>query len=317
MILALPFDLRLWTGVNGDEKVKEIYLRFADRRNKIQHLHQKIAASPVSHCLLRIPMTEALYVQLSGIPSWTDIRPGSHLHRFKRDVLALLRGKKGAAGLMLYMNTCENVYVHIWEDPADFFPPTLAPLQENWLEMVGMCAFEPSLSAHDSPERLPVLGCCVITNYTESFEARLTRCPVNALSGTKEHQRIPLLSQVDAWAWERIVRRMLWQDERLPFGPIGYCPPEQWQMGERPSRYGYCDVFGGVWQWEGGRAITERNPFGGHWNVQLPQARIKHRWVDWIQACTRRAIATRPELLSHINVEPDGQIADLTFSWQA
>lgn len=316
MILALPFDLRLWTGVNGDANTAEIYLRFAARRDSVQQYHRKITNMATPYFSLRIPMTQALYEQLSMIPSWTDIQRGTPLYRLKRDVLALLRSKQEAAGLMLYINASENVYQYTWNEPADFFPLALTSCWENWLEMVGICAFESAISARDFPQPVPLLGCCVVTHYADVHKAHLTRSLIDSAPAMERKQCIPLLSQLDAWAWERMVRTMLWDDERLPFGLIGYCPPEPWQMGERPSHYDYRDRWGGIWQWEGGRAMDERNPFGGHWNVQLPDASVRRRWVNWIQQCTGRTIATSPDRITHINIEPDGCIGDMTFNWQ-
>jgi len=131
---------------------------------------------------------------------------------------------------------------------------------------------------------------------------------------------LPLLTQIDEWTWERLVREQLWQDTRLPFngpdGPFGYRPPKEWQPGHRPTSTsiggvsGYKDALDGLWQWEGGRARTT-TPFDGHWNVQLLNARAKQNWKRWLEQIYPHSEIRLSS--NHINVEPDGRIVDRTF----
>jgi hypothetical protein len=316
-ILALPFDLRLWTGIDEPARYSaEVYMRFVERRDLVQRLERSLAESPASVCRLRIPLTQRLFEQLTNTPPWSEItgrRNLDHLARLKRAVLALLRNKQSAS-LTLYLDVSEVAHLHAWQSPAGFFPPNLAAMQDSWVEAVGLCAFQEAVAARGYTHPAPILDCRIVTSFWDAAEAVIARQPLD--DGPDELGKVPLLSQTDMWSWQRAVRLAIWEDERLPFGPVGYCPPDAWQPGERPSRYGYRDGLGGVWQWEGGRAVGARNPFGGHWNVQLPDSRVRRRWAGWIERCLRCEIATDPDALTHINVEPDGQIADRTFDWR-
>jgi hypothetical protein len=318
MIVVLPFDLRLWTGVD-ESKISdaEAYLRFVDRRDLVSKLDQHLTKSAISQCHLRIPLTQRLYEQLSNTPPWSEIRRGSHLYRLKRTILALLRNKRGAAGLTLYMDVSGVEHLYTWERPDNFFPVSLSAMRESWIEMVGVCAFETTISARDFDQPIPLLGGSVVTTFSGTSEAQITRRPLVRMPTEAEAQPIPLLYQSDIWTWKRLIRRYIWKDERLPLGPIGYAPSPDWQPGDRPRRYhnAYRDALGGLWEWEGGRARDTHNPFGGHWNVQLPDASVKRQWVQWIETCSGQQICTRPALISHINVEPNGSIGDKTFQW--
>jgi len=318
MVIAFPFDLRLWTGVHGSTVSNaQVFFRFVERRDLVRELNQQLSRSTIQDCHLHIPLTQRLYEQLSNTPPWSEVRRGSHLHRLKRDVLALLRNKQGAAGLTLYVDVEEVVHLHTWEEPSGFFPSTLVAMQESWVEMVGVCAFEGAVSARGFNQPVPILESCVITTFSDVSEARIARRSLADMPIEDEERRIPLLSQTDMWAWERRVRKFIWQEEKLPLGPIGFCPLENWDPGERPRRYqnAFRDALGGLWEWEGGRAMSDRNPFGGHWNVQLPDDSVKRRWVSWIEERSGRQICTRSDKISHINVEPDGRIVDKTFEW--
>lgn len=316
MVVAIPFDLRLWTGVRDGAGAGKIYSRFVVRRDLIYRINELLSQGKIPDCRLNIPLTQRLFEQLSTTPPWTEIRKGSLLHRLKITVLAVLRNKRNATGLTLYVDLREVEHLHTWEEPDGFFPPTLAAMKEDWVEMVGICTFEEAVSARGFEQPVPILDTCVITTFSEASEAQIVRRSL-ADTAVEEERRIPLLFQSDAWTWRRLVRRVIWADERLPLGPIGYTPPQDWQLGNRPRRYRrtYRDSLGGLWEWESGRASDERNPFGGHWNVQLPDASVKHRWVGWIEECSGREISTPPDSISHINVEPDGRIADRTFDW--
>lgn len=314
-ILALPFDLRLWTGVDEPARYQtEVYLRFTERRDLIQQLNQVLTESAVRSCRLRIPLTQRLFEQLTTTPPWSEIQRGTHLHRLKRDVLALLLNKQDAVALTLYLDVGEVVHTHTWLSPEGFCLPDLVAMWQGWVETVGLCTFEEAVRARGYPDLVSILDCRIVTSFCDASGAVIARQPL--VDGPEDKRTVPLLSQTDTWSWQRMVRTAIWQDDKLPFGPVGYCPPEGWQAGERPSRYGYRDRFGGVWDWEGRRAIDARNPFGGHWNVQLPDGQARRRWVDWIERCLGREIVTHPDAITHINVEPDGHIADLTFTWR-
>ncbi|MEA3351067.1 MAG: hypothetical protein U9Q82_10630 [Chloroflexota bacterium] len=319
MIMAFPFDLRLWTGIdNGVISDAEIHTRFIERRNLIYRINKLLSQSAIPNCNLRIPLTQHLFEQLSMTPPWSDIQPGSNLYRLKRDVLRLLANAQKAAGLTFRIDVSESEHLYTWEGIEDFFSPYLVTMQESWIEMVGICAFEDTISARGFNQPVPVLGSCIVTTFSENLNVRITRRSLVDLDGDENEERqIPLLFQSDVWAWKRLIRELVWQEERLPIAPIGFSPRENWYPGERPRRHqnGYHDSLGGLWEWEGGRTVSDRNPFGGHWNVQLPNASVKHRWVNWIENCVGRKISTKPELVSHINVEPDGRIADQTFDW--
>ena len=318
MVIACPFDLRLWTGVDGNAVSNaQVFFRFVKQRDLVCELNRQMSTNAIQDCRLRIPLTQRLYEQLSNTPPWSEVRKGSHLYRLKRDVLALLRNKKGAAGLTLYIDVSDIEHLYTWERPDGFFPPSLVAMQEDWVEMVGVCAFEDTVSARGFDKPIPILASCIVTTFSDVLEARITRreCADAPVEATE--RRVPLLSQSDTWSWKQLMRSFIWDDERLPFGPIGYCPPKDWSPGDRPRHYQntYRDTLGGLWEWEGGRAVSDRNPFGGHWNVQLPDASVKRQWVNWMERCTGRQICTQANMISHINVEPNGHIGDKTFEW--
>ncbi|MBC8509329.1 MAG: hypothetical protein H8D34_31140 [Chloroflexi bacterium] len=319
IIVAFLFDLRLWTGIDSSPLSEtEAYHRFVTRRNLVRKLNQQLSTSTIKNCYPRIPLTQQLYEQLSNTPPWTEIRRGSDLHRLKRDVLALLRNKQRDAGITLYIDVSEVEHFYTWDEPDNFFPPALAAMQESWIEMVGICAFDHTISAREFDQPVPILGSCIITASPDVPNARILRRSVVDMNGDEpEEKNILFLFQADGWIWEQWVRQCLWGDERLPFGPIGFSPPDTWHPGESPRRYqnAYRDSLGGLWEWEGGRAVNNRNPFGGHWNVQLSDARVKHDWVHWIEECTGKKIRTRLQLITHVNIEPDGNICDNTFDW--
>lgn len=317
MIIALPFDLRLWTGVQDEASTSDIYSQFVVRRDLVYSINEMLSQDTIPHCRLRIPLTQRLFEQLSTTPPWTEIRKGSLRHRLKRTVLSVLRNKRDAAGLTLYVDPRDVEHLHVWRKPDGFFAPALTGMREGWVEIVGICVFEDTISARDFEQPMPILGACVITAFSEASEAQIVRRSLADMT-VEEEGRILLLFQSDPWTWKRWVRRVIWADERLPLGPISYSPPSDWQLGNRPRRYrgAYRDSLGGLWEWESGRASDEeRNPFAGHWDIQFPNPSIKHQWVQWIEKCTGWRITTRPTDITHINVEPDGTITDKTFTY--
>lgn len=311
MVITCPFDLRLWTGVDGSAiSDAKVYLRFVERRELVCELNRQLSTSAIQDCRLCIPVTQRLYEQLSNTPPWSVVRKGSHLYRLKRDVLALLRNKQGAAGLTLYVDVKEVVHLYTWKEPDGFFPSVLVAMQESWVEMVGVCAFEDAISVRGFDQHVPTLGSCVITTFADAPKARITRHSLADMPAAEETHRIPLLSQSDTWSWKQLVRSFIWDDERLPFGPIGYCPPDAWKPGERPSHYGYVDRFGGKWKWEGGRAYTERNPFEGHWNVQLETHKAQNGWRRLLELAYKKHVHWTKPRHPHVNIEVDGRITD-------
>lgn len=316
--VMVPFDLRLWTGVvESTDPDADVYSQFAQRRDLVKSLNALLSKSVFGNCRLRVPLTQSLFEQLATTPPWSEIEKGSLLHRLKAVVLALLRNRQGAEGLTLYVDVGETVHLHTWEQPSGFFSSSLLPMREDWVEMVGVCAFAETVSSREFAQPMPVLGTCVITAFSDASQARISRRPViNCLEGDwATEATVPLLSESDAWAWERVMRRYIWQDERLPLGPVGYIPTEDWRLGSRPRRHhnAYRDALGGLWEWEGGRATSGHSD--GHWNVQLPNPSVKHQWVRWIEKCTEQEITSPPDSITHINVEPNGQIVDFTFQW--
>lgn len=324
MIMATVFDLPLLTACT-DKPIEDIdayehqaYDAFAARRDCIVNINRCLKGHPpVADCTLRIPLTESLSDQLNAF--WAHI-PYSQLYWLRTIILALLAGRDDRwRDNQLVFGLVDNEIVHIYQlnndDNDDFFPTSLpVELRDAWVETVGVCAFEQG-AANPQVTPAPIGAVWIVTGRATLSQVSIQRASLEQ-GAESEEQTVPLFAQSEMWAWELRVRRFIWQDERLPFGPIGFCPLEDWNPGERPRRYqnAFRDALGGLWEWEGGRA-TERNPFGGHWNVQLPNGQIKRQWVAWIERCTGQEIITNPDSITHINVEPDGHIADRTFDW--
>jgi len=326
MIQATPFDLRLWTGIDepyfpNPTELEDVYARFATRRDLLFNINQRLVGNPtVADCTLCIPLSQAMFEQLCNTPPWSMINRGTLLHKLKVTALSLLQSRQKAENVTVYLEPGESEYFYEWLDPTDFFTAGLAPdLCDQWVEVVGLCAFQDHVLLRNYPKPVAILSTWIVTDQPGSSEARLERQHITR-EGIEKHE-VPLISGTVIGDWEMLVRESLWKDKRLPFngpaGPIGYCPPNDWSPGERPRRYqnAYRDSLGGLWEWEGGRAVSDHNPFGGHWNVQLPDDSVKRRWVNWIEERSGRQICTRPNQISHINVEPDGQIVDRTFEW--
>lgn len=104
--------------------------------------------------------------------------------------------------------------------------------------------------------------------------------------------------------------------QATPFHPAfltlaEYMPPKGQPLRDAVDGVsGYKDALGGIWQWEGGRAQTDINPFGGHWNVQLVDNRARRNWTRWLEEVHQQRVRLQS---THINVEPDGRIVDRTF----
>lgn len=324
MIQIVAFDLPLLTACT-DDPIQDIgayeeqaYNTFKRYRDQLQAINAKLMRhSALDAARLGIPLTSDLS---DGLHLLWAVVPYSHLRKLRTIIMALLSGRNQQPGLIVWLNDAPIGYAYqlsIESGGGERFFPAILPeaLCRAWTIAVGDCAFGRGL-AEPQTSSSPIGAVWIVSDRTLPQAMCLTRTPQGVHGAAPEEALVPILTRPDAWAWERNVRRALWNDDRLPYGPIGYYPPEGWQTGQRPSRYGYHDCFGGVWQWEGGRAMDERNSFGGHWNVQLPDASVRRRWVNWIQQCTGRTIATSPDRITHINIEPDGCIGDMTFEWQ-
>ncbi len=195
-LLVLPFDLRLWTGQDASTYTEEVFLRFVERRDLTRQLQQKLSKSALQTYRLCIPLTQHLYEQLTNTPSWSEARRVTALYRLKRNVLALLRNKNQTDGLTLRFNIEDIVHLYTWESPETFFVPALSALRESWVEMVGLSAFEPAVSAQGFDQPLPILGCCIVTAYTEAAHAQITRRSLTK-PVTEETRSVPLLSDLD------------------------------------------------------------------------------------------------------------------------
>jgi len=336
MIQTVPLDLPLLTActdtpiVDFGEHEQQAYQTFAQYRDQLESFNARLSQNlAVSACLLRIPLTEALANRLHLF--WLTV-PYAQLRLLRIVVMALLSNRTQRQDLTVWLDDAQ-VAQHAYQlaggnsDGCNddisphFFPASLpVALCNAWVETLGACAFECGVAASRvSPVQIGTVW--VVSDRVVSPEMVLRRTPILSPESVPEECIVPLLARPDDWAWERMVRRTLWKDERLPFngprGPFGYCPPDGWHPGERPRRYqnAYPDTLGGLWEWESGRAVSQENPFRGHWNVQLPDASIRRRWVNWIETRSERAVQTRVDLVSHINIEPDGCIGDLTFKW--
>ena len=325
MILATVFDLPLLTACT-DEPIKDIdayeaqaAAAFVARRDCIVNINRCLKGHPpVADCALRIPLTENLSDQLNAF--WAYI-PYSQLYLLRTIILALLAGRDDRwRDDQLVFRLADNEIVHIYQSNNDandgFFPASLpVELRNAWVETVGVCAFEQGV-ANSQVTPVPIGAVWIVTDRATPSKVFIQRVP-REQGAESEEQAVLLFAQSDMWAWEIKVRKFIWQDKRLPFGPIGFCPSENWSPGERPRRYqnAYRDALGGLWEREGRRAVSDRNPHGGHWNVQLPNNSVKQRWVNWIEERSGRQINTQANKISHINVEPDGNIGDKTFEW--
>jgi hypothetical protein len=209
--------------------------------------------------------------------------------------------------------------------PDNFFPnPIHHELQDAWTESIGICAFQRRNNIANSwvisPGRAHKTNCLTLeTTYVlqpliqpRIIEIQMMINPVDW----------PEMGEPDIWTWECPLRHALWDDERLPFsgpsGPFGFRPhpDNHWQPGESLTMktingmHGYLDELGGLWKWEGGRAITD-TPFDGHWNIQLRNHSIQHKWVRYVEANLNQRIELQS---NHINIDADGRITDRTFN---
>ena len=328
MIQATPFDLTLLTAATNDliqdreTHYEEILILFTRFRDWFLNTNRRLEENPTLADLgLRIPLTESLFWQLCDTPPWSQVNRRSRLYTLKRSVLALLQRTNFI--LELDDTEVENGQIYQLLNAPNFLPRSLAPeLCDDWLKTAGACGFARGIA---EPEIClePIHAVWVISaspeHNTRSEHLKIARTTTS--DGDSEECVLPLLTQADQWAWERLVRESLWKDIRLPFngpdGPFGYRPLPSWEPNQRPKSTrvqgttGYKDALGGLWQWEGGRARTT-SPFDGHWNVQLLNARAKQNWKRWLEEVYQQPVQS---LGNHINVEPDGRIVDRTFAF--
>lgn len=293
----------------------QVYERFRKLAELLDGTNRRLLENPELGSLgLRIPLTDRLYAELVNTPPWSEVSNtgGRNLYIFKGKILSFLNRH-------LVRLTESEEYLYSSLNEQEFFPYDVPKrLVDLWIDTVGAC-----YSKYDGTE----LGGCEtpvqalwIANDNTCVPDEFCVCRIRLEADCREEFRIRSLNSLDRWRWEVFVREFLWHDPRLPFcgpdGPFGYRPPDGWQPGERPSRYGYKDALGGIWKWEGGRAQNnELNPFNGHWNVQLPDSQTRHRWIPWVETCIERTVRTQPDRVAHINVEPNGQLVDKTFEW--
>lgn len=329
MIQAIAYDLLLLTAAT-DEPIRD-YGAYEEESHhtlnkyleQLKYINEQLIQNPATNSYsLRIPITGRLSNELCLF--WNKV-PYDKLRKLRTIIMSLLlrRNPRSRSVIWLKDAQIEHFYQIRNEEDKDGneieaipFPDILSEdLCSSWIETVGVCTFECGKDSQVSPD--PLSAVCIIANRDLPSEISVISTPCLAADQEPAELEVLVLAQPDNVVLEHGVREILWDDKRLPYGPIGYYPPQHWQIGQRPSQYGYRDRFGGEWEWEGRRADNGRNPnpFHGHWNVQLPTARVKQQWVNWIEHCTGRRICTRPRKISHINVESDGNIGDRTFDW--
>jgi hypothetical protein len=328
MIQAILLDLPLLTAATDDGIAdfgayeEQAYDTFRRYRDQLVDINRRLSCNPAITVQLRIPLTERLFNHLHLF--WSQ-KPYSQLRMLRTIVMALLAGRRQRQ-IPELITVLDDIQIeHSYQlreardnegkkQPALTFPQALSQeLCEAWIETLGACIFACGMTAPQISLE-PLAGVWITSDRRLPATVYIRRIFCLSPGQEPEDAEVSVLAQPDAWMWERWLRQMLWDDKRLPFGPIGYLPPEQWRLGDRPSRYGWRDRFGAVWKWAP-RAGTERNPFAGHWDIQFPNPSIKHQWVQWIEKCTGWQINTRPTAINHINIEPDGTITDKTFTY--
>lgn len=322
MIQATPFDPVVLTGA-VDEPVQDyevyserVYRQFAERRDRFQDANSRLAGTPgLGGFGLRLPLTEDLFLQLRDTPLWSQVRRNSPLYKLKLAILAFLGNQQRNLNSTVYLNNAEIEHTYRLVNAPAFFLRSLAPeLCDAWVEAVGACAFGHGvIEPQGTPLYIHAVWVVSVEQQRGTRELRIACTHILEADGNSEGCGLPVLTETDLWCWEFLVRESLWQDRRLPFrgpgGPFGYCPPQGWQPGERPSKYGYQDALGGRWEWKGGRARIV-SPLDGHWDVQLPDSQARQRWTSCLEKGFQTPVRLRK---NYINIEVDGQIADRTF----
>lgn len=330
MLQATPFDISLFTGIgltpvevmSRQENVRVLFLRCREQFLAINH---RLAQNPdIKGCRLRLPMTENLFVQLQNTPSWAEVRGVEARYRLKASVLQFLRGGVPGSGSPILILDEDTEFCYAVSEPLHFFDPELPnELSDAWIESVGICAFERDTE---------VVATWVISPGRGHNTTRLIVNAENVHHPENQSQAldIPMMIEprkwpedgtLDIWEWERHVRGALWHDARLPFygpsGQFGFRPhhDNHWHPGHGlttqniEGQRGYLDVFGGLWQWEGGRAMMG-TPLDGHWNVQLLNRAARNQWRVHLEETLLQNVRLHSY---HVNIEADGKIIDYTF----
>jgi hypothetical protein len=332
MIQATPFDLVLF-GADIDplaaDSAKQLELavnRFRWCCDCFYNTNQRLRSnSALGDFQQKVPMTEWLFEQLCEIPPWPKNQQGGPAYTLKTSILAFINARAERIKENPRINLQnDSEWAYRVSQPDNLFRDLIHQnLQDAWTESIGICAFQ---------------RCSDITNSCMISPGRAHKTNSLTIEATDIHQsqiqpRItdvpmmihpvdwPKLGEPNIWAWECFLRWVLWKDVRLPFsgpfGPFGFRPhsDNNWRPGQhltmrRVGRiHGYLDEFGGLWKWNGGRAITEA-PFDGHWDIQLCTNAIRLRWAGYLETNLNQTIKLRS---THINIEADGRITDTTY----
>jgi hypothetical protein len=337
MLQATPFDLCLFTGGgilpadDLDPQRRHTRDLFTWCSQQINNTNRRLQMNPaLRSCRLALPMTEELFDALLDTPSWQEVRGRAALHQHKALVLRFLLSSNQQGGSPILHLAQDNTHFYNVIAPKDFFASGLsAKLQDSWSETSGTCIFG-NAQTLEPAEVADISACWIISPGRGQRPNRIEIQAQPIESGSmSENKAAPMLStpftcpdeieQIDFWPWEQCVRQALWQDERLPFygpdGSFGFRPNVNlgWQPGQRPATilgqvHGYLDDFGGIWQWESGRAALN-TPFAGHWNVQLAGS-VFSAWENHLSDCLHQRIRLRS---NHVNIEANGSIVDDTF----
>jgi len=332
MIQATPFDLTLFAvdidpqSANWTEQLELALNWFKWCREQLQESNRRLNSTPsLGNVHLKVPMTGWLFEQLCEIPPWPRCQQGGPATTLKISILSFISSRSPRISenpiLRLEIDTEWKYQI---TKPNNFFSDLVHhELKEAWTESVGICAFQRCDNIVNSwvvsPGRQHLTNHLALTAtdiYQEVNISRTIELPMMINS-----EQWPEDGKPNIWIWECALRRALWCDERLPFsgpnGSLGFHPhpDNHWHPGGRLTMksingiHGYLDELGGLWQWEGGRAITD-TPFDGHWNIQLSNHTIQREWVRYLEV----NINQRLELQSnHINIDADGRITDRTF----
>ncbi len=337
MLQATPFDLCLFTGAGilptDNLELQQIHVHELFRwcSEQLIKTNQRLSEnSALQGCQMAIPMTGELFETLRATPSWQTVSGRAALRLHKALVLRFLMSNNQHGGSPILHLAQDNTHLYTIITPVDFFVPEQpVALQAAWAEASGACVFG-NAQALEPAEAAGISACWVISpcRGQRPNQVEIQAQPIEA-GMANETRTVLMLStpfncpneieQIDFWPWERILRRALWLDERLPFngpnGPFGFRPARHsgWQPGlPAPSSpgavHGYLDDSGGIWQWESGRAAL-RTPFAGHWNVQLTGPAFSV-WENHLSVCLGQRIRLRS---NHVNIEANGSIVDDTF----
>jgi len=293
MIQLVVFDLSLLTAATDPYVAdplayqQEIGAKFGEYRTTLENINTNLKKNPsIAKFLLYVPVTQALLDCLSNF-----FKANSHLRRIQTIIMAFLSGNdQRPRFIVLRDDTTFNYEINGASENILLKTLLAEKLCDAWVSILGDCAF--AIGSPTSSDITDPIGAVRIISDRNSLPESLS------ISSGKASKDIPILVKPDDKMLQDIIRHMLWIDTRLPFGPIGYCPPDRWKMGKRPSRYRWCDRLGGIWRWD---------PNKGHWDVSVSGDSVS-KWVKYIKRCTGRDISTNIGLITHINVDVDGRI---------